>query len=108
MKLKQWIHEQMTFETFNGWLVFIPWGAGFLYFAFKDLPIDLTPSLSNIGTFFRSWTGYTYGMVSLGLVLIIWGIRKGTVNRVKQKLKMEQLIQKRIQEIQSENMDSQI
>lgn len=58
----------MTFESLNGAFIFIPWGIGFIYCGLYDQAL-----------------GYKYGMVSLGLCLIIWGVRKVTVNRVKQQ-----------------------
>lgn len=63
------VKEQcLTFEKFNGALIFIPWGTGFIYCGLYDQAL-----------------GYKYGMVSLGICLIIWGLRKVTVNRVKQQ-----------------------
>ena len=32
-------------------------------------------------------------MLSLGVVLIVWGLRKLTVNRVKQQVKVERAVQ---------------
>jgi hypothetical protein len=37
--------------------------------------------------------GYSYTLLSAGIVLIIWGLRKLTVNRVKQKAKLAQAVQ---------------
>lgn len=66
--LKNDLHDRfLTFESLNGALVFIPWGGGFIY----------------CGLYNQAF-GYKYGMVSLGIVLVVWGLRKATVNRVKQ------------------------
>jgi hypothetical protein len=74
--IKRDIQERfMNFETVNGSFIFIPWGAGFIY----------------CGLYAPAF-GYTYGMVSLGVVLIIWGLRKTLVNRIHQAIKIEQLV----------------
>lgn len=77
----------LKFETFNGF-VYIVWGWGFFYYGF--------PWQANEETFFYIITqpqfGYNYALMSTGIVLMIWGIRKMLVNRVKQALKMEQSV----------------
>lgn len=62
----------LTFEAFNGGFVMLPWGLGFIYCGLYDLKL-----------------GYQYGFISLGIVLVIWSLRKVTVNRVKQQAKVE-------------------
>lgn len=57
----------LKFESFNGLFVYIPWGAGFVYCGLYDLRL-----------------GYQYAFVTVGLVLIFWGLRKTFVNRIKQ------------------------
>ena len=66
----------LTFEAFNGAFIFIPWGAGFIY----------------CGLYAQAF-GYTYAMLSIGVVLIIWGIRKLTVNRIKLQAKIDLLVE---------------
>jgi hypothetical protein len=66
----------LTFEAFNGAFIFLPWGAGFIYCGLFDQRM-----------------GYSYTLLSAGIVLIIWGLRKLTVNRVKQKAKLAQAVQ---------------
>lgn len=66
----------MNFETFNGACVLLPWGTGFVYCGLYDLKL-----------------GYTYALLSVGVTLIIWGLRKATVDRVKQKVKQERLVE---------------
>jgi hypothetical protein len=67
----------LTFEAFNGAFIFLPWGMGFIYCGLFNLRL-----------------GYAYGMVSLGIVLILWGLRKLTVNRVKQQAKLQAAVEK--------------
>lgn len=69
-----------NFEALNGWIVMIPWGAGFIYCGLYDLKF-----------------GYQYSMVSVGAVLVLWGLRKGTVNRIKYWNKIEEMQQRRKQ-----------
>jgi len=59
--------------------VFIPWGSGFIYYGIYDMA-----------------KGYKYALVSTGIALIIWGIRKGTVNRIKLKVEAERLAARRV------------
>ncbi|MBP3955380.1 hypothetical protein J8F10_08815 [Gemmata sp. G18] len=66
----------MNFETFNGAFVMLPWGAGFIYCGLYDLRL-----------------GYSYALLSVGVTLVIWGLRKVTVDRVKQKLKQERMLE---------------
>lgn len=66
----------LTFEAFNGAFIFIPWGAGFIYCAL-----------------YAQAFGYTYAMLSIGVVLIIWGLRKLTVNRIKLQAKIDLLVE---------------
>ena len=66
----------LTFEAFNGAFILIPWGSGFVY----------------CGLFNQAY-GYKYGLVSLGAVLIVWGIRKLSVNRIKQQAKVDLMVQ---------------
>lgn len=65
----------MNFETLNGAFILIPWGAGFIYCGLYDLR-----------------AGYTYAMLSAGTTLIVWGLRKVSVDRVKQKAKFEKMV----------------
>ena len=66
----------LTFEAFNGAFVFLPWGAGFIYCGLFDERL-----------------GYSYAMLSLGAVLVIWGFRKLTVNRIKLQAKVDLQVQ---------------
>jgi hypothetical protein len=66
-----------NFETLNG-LFFLIWGSGFIYCGFFDRKL-----------------GYDYALVSIGLMLITWGIRKMSVNRIKQAIEVEKLIDER-------------
>lgn len=78
-KIKQDLKERfLTFEAFNGAFIFIPWGFGFIYYGVYQ------PQFS-----------YTYGMVSVGLVLIVWGVRKTFTNRIKQQAKINKLVMNR-------------
>ena len=81
----------LKFETFNGAFVYLPWGAGFFYYGF---PWHATPE-----TFWYIVTqpqfGYNYALITTGIVLIIWGLRKTFVNRVKQAALMEERIEQR-------------
>lgn len=65
----------MNFETFNGAFIFIPWGLGFLYCGLYELKM-----------------GYSYALLSVGATLVIWGLRKATVDRVKQRIKQERMV----------------
>lgn len=69
----------LKFETFNGVFVFIPWGAGFIYCGLYNLRL-----------------GYQYAFVSVGMVLIIWGLRKTFVNRIKQQANELVAVDKRL------------
>lgn len=66
----------LNFESFNGAFIFVPWGAGFIYCAHVDQK-----------------NGYQYAMYSAGVALIVWGLRKTMVNRVKQQAKVELMVQ---------------
>lgn len=72
----------MNFETFNGFCVMIPWGAGFVYCGLFDLRM-----------------GYSYALLSVGATLIVWGLRKASVDRVKQKVKQERLLEEYLRDI---------
>ena len=61
-----------------GWFFYLPWGGGFIYYALNDLP----------GL-------YRYTGVTVGLFLIVVGLRKGTINRIKQAVKVQQLVEER-------------
>lgn len=83
-KFKQDLRERyLDFESFNGAFIFIPWGAGLIY----------------CGKFNKEF-GYEYMMVTGGLALMIWGLRKVLVNRIKQKIKVDEMVkeQKKLQE----------
>lgn len=77
----------LKFETFNG-LLYLLWGWGFFFYGF--------PWEANSETFLFIITqpqfGYNYALMSVGIMLMVWGVRKITVNRVKQALKMEQSV----------------
>lgn len=80
--LKQDLCERfLSFESFNGAFVYIPWGTGFFYYGF--------PWEVNSETFYyiitRPEFGYNYAMITTGMVLMFWGVRKALVNRVKQQ-----------------------
>lgn len=66
----------LNFETFNGAFVFIPWGGGFVYCGLFDLR-----------------AGYAYAMLSVGATLILWGLRKVSVDRVKQAAVLQQQVE---------------
>ena len=78
----------LKFETFNGAFVYLPWGWGFFYYGF--------PWQADAETFFyiisQPQFGYNYALMSTGIVLMIWGLRKTFVNRVKQQAKLEQSV----------------
>lgn len=81
--VKQDMRERfLNFEAFNGLVVFIPWGIGFVYYGLYQ------PEFS-----------YTYGMVSMGVILIVWGLRKVFVNRIKQQVAIAALIAERADSI---------
>lgn len=86
------VERFLKFETLDGAFIYIPWGMGFFYYGF---PWDSTPE-----TFYYIVTqpqfGYNYGLISLGIVLIFWGLRKTFVNRVKEQAKMEEQIMERL------------
>jgi len=90
-RIKMDIRERfLTFESLNGWMVFIPWGAGFLYFANCDLVFRFFPTSSC-----SLADGYAYAFNSVGIVLVVWGLRKGLVNRVKQAAAVAEMVEKR-------------
>ena len=72
----------LNFETFNGVFVMLPWGAGFIYCGLYDLRL-----------------GYSYALFSVGVTLVIWGLRKATVDRVKQKAKQELLLEEYLRDM---------
>jgi hypothetical protein len=92
-KLKRaWLERFWTFEAFNGGFIFIPWGWGFFYYGFPwtvDVPTMLV--LAQKPSF-----GYNYALMSLGLVLMVWGLRKLLVNRVKQAAAMQTMVEERM------------
>ena len=84
--IKRDIKERFfNFETVNGFFVFIPWGLGFIWYGLPSRELLLQYSI------LHERFGYNYGMVSLGIVLTIWGVRKVAVNRVHQSIKFEEL-----------------
>ena len=92
-RFKQDLAERfLKFETFNGAFVYLPWGWGFFYYGF--------PWQANAETFFyivsQPQFGYNYALMSTGIVLMIWGLRKTFVNRVKQSALFEQQVEKRM------------
>lgn len=72
----------LNFETFNGAFVMLPWGAGFVYCGLFDLKL-----------------GYSYALLSVGLTLVIWGLRKATVDRVKQRVKQERQVEEYLRDL---------
>jgi hypothetical protein len=68
----------LNFETFNGAFIYLPWGAGFIYCGLFDLK-----------------AGYVYGMLSVGAALIVWGLRKISVDPVK----FAATLQKQVEEL---------
>lgn len=68
----------LNFEAFNGGFIFIPWGSGFIYYGI-----------------YKPQFSYQYGMVSVGLVLIVWGLRKLFTNRIKLQAKINKLVMNR-------------
>ena len=68
-------HRFLNFETFNGAFILVPWGAGFIYCGLYDLKM-----------------GYSYALLSVGVTLIIWGVRKASVDRIKQKAVVDKLV----------------
>lgn len=90
--VKQDLAERfLKFETFNGAFIFLPWGWGFFYYGF---PWNATPQ-----TFYyiisQPQFGYNYAFMSTGIVLMVWGLRKTFVNRVKQQARLEQQVEQR-------------
>ncbi len=79
-----------TFEAWNGWLVFVPWGMGLLWYGIPSEELLLQYSI------FHERFGFNFAMCSTGIALVVWGIRKGTVNRVKQEIKSELRVRKRL------------
>ena len=67
----------MNFETLNG-VFFLFWGAGFIYCGLFDRKL-----------------GYDYALVSAGVMVINFGLRKIFVNRIKQAIVVEQMIEAR-------------
>lgn len=78
----------LKFETFNGAFVYVPWGWGFFYYGF--------PWQADKETFFyivsQPQFGYNYALMSTGIVLMFWGVRKTFINRVKQQAKLEESV----------------
>lgn len=74
----------ITFERINGWLVYIPWGCGFIWYGTPSAEVLMQYSV------WHERFAFNYAMCSVGLVLIIWGLRKGTVNRAKQQVMVEE------------------
>ena len=92
-RIKQDASERfLKFETFNGAFIYIPWGWGFFYYGF---PWNACPE-----TFYyivsQPQFGYNYALMSTGIVLMIWGLRKTFVNRVKQQAKLEESVQQHL------------
>ncbi len=65
----------LNFETFDGAFILVPWGLGFIYCGLFDLRL-----------------GYAYAMVTTGITLVIWGIRKASVDRVKLKVRHDRMV----------------
>lgn len=90
-----------NFEAWNGLLVFIPLGLGFLYYANCDFVAAHVygPIADFIAKYiFQVCTpanGYRYMFNAAGTVCVIWGIRKFTVNRIAQAAKVEKMISTR-------------
>ncbi len=81
------VERFFNFETFNGAFVFLPWGTGFLFYGW---PWSATPeTFMHIIT--RPQFGYNYALISIGIVLWVWGVRKVLVNRIKQRESSENL-----------------
>lgn len=79
----------LKFETLNGAFVYIPWGAGFIYCGLYDLRL-----------------GYQYAFVTVGLVLVFWGLRKTFVNRVKQEAAKLIAVENRLHIIEEKRLRS--
>jgi hypothetical protein len=60
----------------------LPWGAGFVYCGLFDLKL-----------------GYSYALLSVGVTLLIWGVRKATVDRVKQRVKQERQVEEYLRDL---------
>lgn len=65
-----------NFETLDGALIYVPWGAGFVYCGLFDLK-----------------AGYAYALLSAGVTLIVWGVRKAAVDRVKQAAALQKQVE---------------
>lgn len=76
----------LNFEAFNGFVIFIPWGWGFVWYGLPSKEMLMQYSI------LHERFGYNYGMVSLGVVLMVWGCRKVFVNRIRQQVKEKALI----------------
>lgn len=89
-----WEEKWATFESLNGALMIL-WGIGFVYYSYEDIPKPATFDSRNIWT----WpiNGYDYAEFTVGIILIIWGLRKTTVNRIKQEARKSKLVSARLQ-----------
>lgn len=88
---RELVERFITFEAFNGGIIMIPWGMGFLYYGIP-WQVDLQTALYLAQ---QPQFGYNYALISVGLVQIVWGLRKLLVNRVKQQAKFEELVKRR-------------
>lgn len=80
----------LNFETFNG-LIYIAWGYGFIFYGFPRF----TDYETLIEILKRPQFGYNYALMSIGAVLIFWGLRKVLVNRIKQHEKSQRMVARR-------------
>lgn len=95
IRLRRDLRERfVTFEAFNGAFIYIPWGWGFFYYGFPWGASIAELKLIVPGSPF----GYNYALMSVGIVLMIWGFRKATVNRIKQAAAKAVLIDNRVKE----------
>jgi hypothetical protein len=75
----------VNWETVNGFFLFMPWGAGFIWYGVPSKELLLQYSI------WHERFGYNYGMTSLGVILTAWGLRKVAVNRIKQAVVRERM-----------------
>lgn len=73
-----WREKWANFESLNG-IVMLAWGAGFIY----------------CGIYNQEF-GYAYALVSVGVLIMFWGLRKVSVNRIKQAAVTAELVKARM------------
>jgi len=96
-RIKEDLAERfLKFETFNGAFVYIPWGWGFFYYGFPWQIFNETDLETVFYVINKPQFGYNYALMSTGIVLMIWGLRKTFVNRIKQAARTQEQVEKRM------------